>query len=841
MVYYVLLFVVHVSSFVFEDFDCKFAESSEAMTQHNFTWTTLHNWLVYTPNDPTNEQLVVFLSESSLCPLGTQTACLLLHLRDYPCNPRDSVPSVRALIATSWPYLTLLQAWQDLLAESGQMVSHCDDLFHPSLVWAEYRERLTTGLTQWGPSLEEALMDAHAVAWKAGCGAVHEATGMTVSHLTSMCGPGVTATHLVRALGLALAPPQAGDTMRIVELYLHEVDRFLSNFLDEFVSTRWPLVFGLSRLHEQCQYRMRRSSIAFDPVKLVNTRLEYVADSIVVLVHVSNRHLDLLRPLIERYKTFNVSVHVITDSDQGYNLCRTLGDAVGINVDCLTGFSTNGLFNKYLYMKLFAENAPRVFFHTADFVPVQNFITALPGPEEAWDIGFLPDLFSRLNSENVMLFSNSEISRKFLDAMLTYVFRAPFPDERGAVHYLLDKSDGYGLVPGVSYLKDTIANVRRVSLARFFVTSEGFASSEPALVYGIDTNAEFDSKFLYSITSEAAIEQFLMPKRHGSFVKSLKRYTSSDEPIARDLHTYNRSEIVSNKRAVCPSAEAVEESDARSEITDETFIYHVNFAYGCCAEDQQLSSASAVNFFANESRALDGSVLDEAFLQKNAALLNFDRSRLMTSKTPSGTKGYYVWKPYAILKGICDLPYGSIVVYTDAGVQFHAPFRPLLKKYLAVSDMTAVETEMLEQARSKRDAFLILDADLPSIATTPQVASAIIAFRKTPNTVAFLEWWLAALESRHVITEEPSLMGPEYEGFVNSNDDQTGFSLLFKKFGYIPFSFVERNRVITMARNVAKFVAASDSFALGQTVDVDKYKDAADKRARDQLNHSYVL
>ncbi len=415
--------------------------------------------------------------------------------------------------------------------------------------------------------------------------------------------------------------------------------------------------------------------------------------------------------------------------------------------------------------------------------------------------------------------------------MLTYVLRAPFPNERAAVHYLLDKPKGYGLVPGVSYLKETVPNVRSLSLAKFFVTSEGFASGEPSVVLGVDTDSNTDLQFLYKTTDDAEIERFLAPHHHGSFVGSQKRYEHYDEPIARNIDTFNRSDIVANKRTVCQASKNVD----NSEITDETFIYHVNFAYGCCEEDQKLSSASARKCFANESRALDGSVLDEEFLAKNAALLNFDRSNLITSKTPSGTKGYYVWKPYAILKGICDMPFGSVVVYSDAGVQFTAPLRPLLRKYLAVTDLTAVETEMLEQSRSKRDAFLVLDADFPSIATTPQVASAIIAFRKTPNTVAFLEWWLAALESPLVVTEEPSVLGDEYENFVNSNDDQTGFSLLFKKFGYMPFSFGERNKVILMARNVAKFQAASDSYALGQAVEVGKYKEAADNRAKEQL------
>ena len=68
--------------------------------------------------------------------------------------------------------------------------------------------------------------------------------------------------------------------------------------------------------------------------------------------------------------------------------------------------------------------------------------------------------------------------------------------------------------------------------------------------------------------------------------------------------------------------------------------------------------------------------------------------------------------------------------------------------------------------------------------------------------------------------------------FVNSNDDHTAFSLLFKKFGYVPFSYSERDKVMVIARNVAKFVQFSDAFALGESSSVESYTKAADEKAK---------
>lgn len=83
------------------------------------------------------------------------------------------------------------------------------------------------------------------------------------------------------------------------------------------------------------------------------------------------------------------------------------------------------------------------------------------------------------------------------------------------------------------------------------------------------------------------------------------------------------------------------------------------------------------------------------------------------------------------------------------------------------------------------------------------------------------------------MTEEPSVLGqPEHGSFLNNNDDQTAFSLLFKKFGFQPFSVGQRDDVVYTGRNLAKFIKASDDFALGIKGDREDYLKAADEAAR---------
>merc|ERR1712150_182569 len=115
---------------------------------------------------------------------------------------------------------------------------------------------------------------------------------------------------------------------------------------------------------------------------------------------------------------------------------------------------------------------------------------------------------------------------------------------------------------------------------------------------------------------------------------------------------------------------------------------------------------------------------------------------------------------------------------------------------------------------------------------TNQIATGFILVRKTKLAVMFLERWLRACEDRRIMTEEPSILGmPDHPCFKNNNDDQSAFSLLFKRFGFTPFSVGERDAVVYTGRNLAKFVKASDDFAIGEQSDRDAYLQAADEAA----------
>ena len=191
-------------------------------------------------------------------------------------------------------------------------------------------------------------------------------------------------------------------------------------------------------------------------------------------------------------------------------------------------------------------------------------------------------------------------------------------------------------------------------------------------------------------------------------------------------------------------------------------IVHVNFADGCCEVEQKQSSDTAQQFGADESRPLRGDFLDDEagreFRRRNHHLLTFNRTPELTQhKTPSGKIGYYVWKPYVVLQTVLDpsLPYDTTVIaWTDAGIHFVSDLGPLVQKYMPFTDVSATRTPMMEGDFSKRDAFVLLDADYQTIMETNQIATGVILVRKTQLAISFLQAWLRACEDPRIMTEE---------------------------------------------------------------------------------------
>ena len=167
--------------------------------------------------------------------------------------------------------------------------------------------------------------------------------------------------------------------------------------------------------------------------------------------------------------------------------------------------------------------------------------------------------------------------------------------------------------------------------------------------------------------------------------------------------------------------------------------------------------------------------LDKDFIEKNKEILKKKRGN-----------GYWLWKPYIINKTMIEkLNEGDYLIYTDACTIYMNSSRLLidfLEKNNASFWMNKVYFK--ERIWSKRDAFLIMDADKPFFSDTPQYMAGIQLYKKTEYSIKFIKEWLFYCQDIRIISDNKNTLGKKnYKDFIENRHDQTALSLLIKKYG----------------------------------------------------------
>lgn len=166
--------------------------------------------------------------------------------------------------------------------------------------------------------------------------------------------------------------------------------------------------------------------------------------------------------------------------------------------------------------------------------------------------------------------------------------------------------------------------------------------------------------------------------------------------------------------------------------------------------------------------------IDSEFKKKNKDILSRKRGN-----------GYWLWKPYFILKTLKEkLNVGDYLIYTDACILYNNKAE-LLVDFLInkTAEMWVYKLSFFEQKYTKRDAFILLGADLPFFSKTHQYNAAIQIYKKSIFSEKFLEEYLYYSQDKRIITDDPNtLLFPNIKGFIDNRHDQSILSILTKKY-----------------------------------------------------------
>ncbi len=128
---------------------------------------------------------------------------------------------------------------------------------------------------------------------------------------------------------------------------------------------------------------------------------------------------------------------------------------------------------------------------------------------------------------------------------------------------------------------------------------------------------------------------------------------------------------------------------------------------------------------------------------------------------------------------------GDYLIYSDGGSVYVNNLKPLLDCFESENlDFMVFSLTLLEKYYSKRDAFIILNADDPKYTDTPQHPSGYMVLKKSDRTMRFVEDWHRASLDPRIVSDSRNVLGKEnYEGFVANRHDQTALSIIAKKYG----------------------------------------------------------
>jgi hypothetical protein len=186
----------------------------------------------------------------------------------------------------------------------------------------------------------------------------------------------------------------------------------------------------------------------------------------------------------------------------------------------------------------------------------------------------------------------------------------------------------------------------------------------------------------------------------------------------------------------------------------------ISFATGRFVESQKLLEKKAYEMGADKVISYNEKDLDNNFIKQNFNIL----------KQPKGS-GYWLWKPYLILKTLEESNEKDIVLYVDSGMY---PIQPL--KYMF--DLTKNDDICLFQVHNqinkiwtKYDCFELMNCNEEKYHNAQQVCGAPQLYKKSNRSISFVKEVFEFCKNEKIITD--SLYLKNFVEFKEHRHDQS--------------------------------------------------------------------
>jgi hypothetical protein len=227
--------------------------------------------------------------------------------------------------------------------------------------------------------------------------------------------------------------------------------------------------------------------------------------------------------------------------------------------------------------------------------------------------------------------------------------------------------------------------------------------------------------------------------------------------------------------------------------------YFITFGGG---GQNYIDATNRINNQAQNTNLFDKTIIyTDKYLENDKKFWNIHSIFIKNNKRGYG---YWLWKPYIILKTMNTMKNGDILLYADAGCEIDyrntnkmnilKKYFKLVKKYKIIFSYTGQK----EYKYNKMDLIKKLNMTDDKYSYTQQRQSTVLLFLICNKTRNFVNEWYKIACNYHLIDDSPSI-NKNIDGFIEHRHDQSIFSLLSKKYKFNSYITIEK--AINMSRN----------------------------------------
>ncbi len=189
---------------------------------------------------------------------------------------------------------------------------------------------------------------------------------------------------------------------------------------------------------------------------------------------------------------------------------------------------------------------------------------------------------------------------------------------------------------------------------------------------------------------------------------------------------------------------------------------------------QERLKNSALSYF-DEIISYQENDIGSKFLKKHEKIFSFKRGF-----------GFWLWKPYFILKTLNKLNEGDFCFYADASSYFIKSPEKLFDECNKRNGILLFENELHTRTNgiwTKRDSFVLMGMDEQKYYDSFQCSAGYQVYRKNKKSMSFIKEFLETCCNYDIISDSPSIQKDELPDYKEHRHDQSILSLLAAKKG----------------------------------------------------------